>query len=52
METSVTNTTWGEEAILLGFSQKGGILTVYFRFQECYIRSYLVLIVLRANLVL
>ena len=30
METSVTNATCGEEAILLGFSQEGGILTEYF----------------------
>ena len=24
METSATKTTWGEEAVLLGFSQEGG----------------------------
>ena len=31
---SVTNTTWGDEVLLLGFSQEGGILTEYFRFQD------------------
>ena len=31
---SVTNTTWGEDVLLLGFFQEGGILTEYFRFQD------------------
>ena len=32
METSATNTTWGEEAILLDFSQEGGTFVSWFAY--------------------